>query len=216
MVWNKTLPADSSPFRISAGLIRANWDAIETGGVPYDYLQLSEQVANPTRADNIGWLYTKESASQTELFYEDDRNPASVIQLTSNGRLGSSSTNIIVNTITIGSSSTQFTANQVIVAHCTVNGAGVLVNGYNVTAATRLTDPGRYQITVAADVLKNINYRVIAQAFDLTSASGRYASVHSKPTPIVATPVDILINITGSNATTFHNEQFDVIIVGGR
>jgi hypothetical protein len=85
MPWNTTLPADASKLRLSAGYIRANWTALENGDVPYVKLQLAEQGSNPTRANDTGWLFTKQASSQTELYYEDDRNPALVTQITSAG-----------------------------------------------------------------------------------------------------------------------------------
>lgn len=222
MAWDKNLPQDSTKIRNYPTLLTNNFKAVEEGdqGLEHWQVRFNDRDAlgiasNPTRADDEMAIFSKDDGTNTEMYIMDDQNPANFIQITQAGDLGSTSTDIVCNDITIGSSNTSFSANQAIVAHATVNSAGTLVNGFNITGATR-QDKGRYQITVAADVLINVNYRVIAQAFDLTSDSGRRASVHNKPTPVPATTVKIDINITGQSTTTYHDEQFDVIIVGGQ
>lgn len=82
MSWNTANPADNSSLRLLGQLIRPNWEALETGNVPFDALKLQEQAGNPTREDNFGFLFTKEDDSQTQLYYMDDENPATVVQLT--------------------------------------------------------------------------------------------------------------------------------------
>lgn len=84
MVWDRSQPTDNTKLRLAPGVIRPNWDALETGGVPFDMLRLEEQAGNPTRVDNRGFIFAKQGSSGfTELYYLNDNNPADVTQLTS-------------------------------------------------------------------------------------------------------------------------------------
>lgn len=93
MAFDKTLPADSSKIRESAGFIRNNWDAMQDG----DYgaasmstaykprvINLPDQTAsgNPTVSSGVGRLFAKVSDSVNELFYLDDAGSGVLTQLT--------------------------------------------------------------------------------------------------------------------------------------
>lgn len=80
MVWDKSQPQDTSKIRLTPALIRANWDALEEGGVPFDLLQLAEQALDPAAIASSGQLYSKQSGSRTEAFYEKDNGD--IAQLT--------------------------------------------------------------------------------------------------------------------------------------
>lgn len=74
MAWDNTQPTDNTKLRLAPALIRANWDALETGGVPFDYLQLQEQATEypGVHPANTGFLYAKQSGTTTEAFFEND------------------------------------------------------------------------------------------------------------------------------------------------
>lgn len=72
MPWDNTQPTDGTKVRLAPALIRTNWDALETGGVPFDALQLQEQAVDPVAAANTGFVYSKQSGTTTEAFYEND------------------------------------------------------------------------------------------------------------------------------------------------
>lgn len=82
MAWDTTKPTTGTKLRLVPSVITPNWDAIETGEVPYDKLQLQEQAGNPTNAANTAYLYSKEDAATgyTELFSINSNGNA--IQLT--------------------------------------------------------------------------------------------------------------------------------------
>lgn len=87
MAWNKNLPADNTKLRLAPGVIRDNNDALETGAVPFDAIQLQEQAASPpggiTPGASKGFFYGHPNNGQTEAFFV---NSASIIrQLTGNG-----------------------------------------------------------------------------------------------------------------------------------
>lgn len=69
--WDASQPTDGTKLRLGPGLIRANWSALETGGVPFDALQLQEQAVDPASAANTGFLYGKASGGSTEAFFEN-------------------------------------------------------------------------------------------------------------------------------------------------
>lgn len=166
MAWNKNLPADASKLRLSAGIIRANWDALETGGVPYDYLQLQEQAVNPTRQNNTGWIFSKDPGSGfTEFYYEDDRNPAIVTRLTNNGGIGALG-QLIYGSAIVTSGTYQNTQNAFCSAWARVNSAGTLLSGFGVTSSRIST--GLYEITFIS-ALSHSNYSVVATTFDNTT-----------------------------------------------
>jgi hypothetical protein len=163
MAWDKTLPADASKLRLSAGYIRANWTALENGDVPYVKLKLAEQAANPTRANDTGWLFTKQASSQTELYYEDDRNPALVTQISNNGGIGATS-QILYGSAVITSGSYQNTQNAFISAWGSVDSSGNLTAGFGVTSARNST--GLYTITFTSALSGANNYGVCATAYE--------------------------------------------------
>lgn len=165
MTWDPSKPADNTKIRLAPGLIRVNWNAIEQGGVPYDMLQLQEQAGNPTRAANTGWLYSKEVSSQTECFYEDDRNPAKVIQITNNGGIGTTS-QILYGSAVITSGTYQNTQNAFCSAWGVVTSAGALTTGFGVSVVRNST--GLYTVTITT-ALSSANYAVVATCIDTTS-----------------------------------------------
>ena len=43
MVWDKNNPKVTTKLRIAPAIITENWDALETGNVPFKFLQILEQ-----------------------------------------------------------------------------------------------------------------------------------------------------------------------------
>ena len=72
MPWDPSLPADNTKLRLAPAMIRANWQALETGTLPFDNVQLQEQAGDPASAANTGFLYAKQSGARTQAFYESD------------------------------------------------------------------------------------------------------------------------------------------------
>ncbi len=206
MAWNKTLPADSSKLRLSAAIIRSNWDAIETGGVPYDYLQLSKQVINPTRADATGWLYTKDPGSgYSELYYEDDRNPAEVIRLTNDGGIGAPGQTMYADAITFDNGVSYTDATHQILGWLRVasNGAVTATSG-DMTCARIST--GNYTVTFVTPATSFYTTALTLQ----NSGNTRSGSVLN--TTNNSFTVNIYSNSSGSN----NDEAFHITVFGGR
>lgn len=210
MTWDPSKPADNTKLRLAPGLIRVNWNAIEQGGVPYDKLQLQEQGGNPTRADNTGWLYSKEVSSQTELFYEDDRNPAKVIQITSNGRIGNSTVTLIAQNLTFDGTYNNVQSSMASAwARCASSGG--VSYGYNIASSTR-TGTGTYTILTNA-VFNSAN--VVVQLTSYQAASDTPAGITILGDPTIAAgqvSFDVEIKNRSGNAI---DRRFFVAIFGG-
>lgn len=210
MPWSTSLPADSSKIRLSAGLIRANWLALETGGVPFDYIQLQEQVLNPTQTNNSGWTYTKEFSSQTELYYMDDRATPKVTQITSNGRLGSSSTEVRANGITLVAGFTNL-QDGFVTAWGKGAEAGGLDYGYNIASVTR-TATGEYTILTNA-VFNDANVAVLLTSYQASSNTPAGITIDGSPT-IAGNQISFDIEIKDRSGVQI-DRRFFFAILGG-
>lgn len=96
--WQSSKPAGSDTIKTSDENIRANWDAIETGLVPYDYIRLEAQGSDPTAVADHVLLFGKDASSKTEVHWIDEDSNS--VQLTSGGLLGSTGTSATVNALT--------------------------------------------------------------------------------------------------------------------
>lgn len=210
MTWDPSKPADNTKLRLAPGLIRPNWNAIQQGNVPYVKIQLAEQGANPTRAVNTGWLYTKEAASQTELYYEDDRNPAKVIQLTSNGRIGNSAVTIITQNLTFNGT---YNNNQSSMASAWARcaSAGGVTYGFNVASSTR-TGTGNYTILTNA-VFSTANVVVQLTSYQASSDTPAGITVLGDPT-IAGSQVSFNVEIKNRSGSAI-DRKFFVAVFGG-
>ncbi|MCE9583171.1 MAG: hypothetical protein K8T20_11825 [Planctomycetes bacterium] len=62
-----------------------------------DPLLLSEQASAPASETDSGWVYSKDVAGRTELFYEDDTGAQ--IQITSGGAVNAGAADVAANKI---------------------------------------------------------------------------------------------------------------------
>lgn len=102
MAWDTSKPAGTDAMKTSDEDIRDNWSAIETGLVPYDYIRLEAQGSAPTAVASHGLLYAYDVSSKAECHYIDE--DSNTIQMTSGGKLGASTTDILANTVNFGNS----------------------------------------------------------------------------------------------------------------
>lgn len=207
MSWNAGLPQDSSKLRLSAAMIRSNWNQIQTGGVPYTKIQLSKQASDPTRQNNTGWLYGKNPGTGfTELFYEDDRNPSTVIQLTDDGAIGSATATLETQFITFNAGTTFLDKNKQVLGWLRVNSNGTAASTSGDMTCSK-TGTGEYTITFN---LATVSAYVAAVTIVDSGGSRRGCEVKS----IVANSfkVEIYSQSTGSGV----DEDFHVIVFGGR
>lgn len=166
MVWNASRPADSDRIRLSAGLIRDNWEAIEIGTVPYDTISLQNQAVFPPLAGhNRLYGYTNPNSGQVELF---SINPASQgVLLTEGGKLGSINQNAVFANATM----TSFTLGAIpnpqaafCTAWVTFESDGTILQSYNVSSITKGAT-GFYRINLPF-TLSTKDYCAVGMAYD--------------------------------------------------
>ena len=218
MTWNQSLPADASKLRLSAGLIRTNWKALEEGGVPFDSLRLQQQAVAPTRLAGHGWLFTANPGSgQTELFYEDDRNPGMSTQLTSG--VGSpvpgigAAGQLIYGSALIFSGTYQNVQDSFVSAwaRCQGTASGFLGTAFHIASCTR-TATGEYTIATDATFLDG-DVAVIGTTRQLSSDTPGTFNwlVKSFAAGVVTITVEV------KNRSGQHDDRaFDIMILGGR
>lgn len=159
MTWDKTLPASNSKISSAPGQITANWTAIEDGTVPYQKLHLDNLGGDPTPASGFGDVYGNLDGSYIELFYENDN--ADIIQLTSEGKIGTTSQAYLFDTLSHDGTTT-YNEDNFITLWGQVSSAGALVNGTGFTPSR--TAAGNYKITFST-AFSDTNYSVVATAF---------------------------------------------------
>ncbi len=165
MAWDTTFPTNATKIRLLPSGVQGNWTAIQNGDVPYVKLRLTSTI-NPTRDNSYGWVFGKNPGTGViELFYEDNQNPAKVIQLTNNGGIGTT-TQFLYGSAIITSGSYQNTQNAFCSAWGVVTDTGVLTTGFGVTVTYIST--GLYQVNITS-ALSSANYSVVATCIDTTS-----------------------------------------------
>lgn len=176
MVWNPSRPADSDKIRISASLIRDNWQAIEVGTVPYDTISLQNQVSFPALPNhNRLYGYTNPTSGQVELC---SVNPADqIVLLTEGGKIGSVNQNAIFNDVTMNAASmTSFTLGSIqntqasfCTAWVTFESNGAILQSYNVASITKGAT-GFYRINLPF-TLSTKDYCVVGMAYESNSTN---------------------------------------------
>lgn len=218
MTFSNAKPADNQKIRLGPQDIRDNFTAIENGDSSFSpaKLNMAKQGAAPTAIADVGLVFASEigDGSYTELFFKNEND--SLVQLTQDNTIGAETANFYGASIRLDNdaSAVTFGVNNMIVAQGTVSSAGVLQPGsVNIDSAAK-GGTGIYTVNITADALLNDNYRVIATVFDTTTSSLRNIHCTAKPSVVggVATTLGFVIR-GSSNA---HDEQFDLIVIGGR
>ncbi len=217
MVWLKDQPTTATKISQLATILTDNWNGIQNGEVPFVNLRLTDQ-ADPGRNDLYSWLYAKDPGTSIfELHFEDNENPANVIQLTSGGSLGSTSTPILASQIGL-SSSLNYVDGQFVTAYGYFNSLGVFQYGKNMaTNGTPHPSTGLFNVDVDADILINLNYIVTGIVFQGGLSSGTSAkSVNARtlPAPVAATATTLEIEVRQEDGRV--NFPFMIMICGGR
>ncbi|CAB4166785.1 hypothetical protein UFOVP844_53 [uncultured Caudovirales phage] len=214
MVWLKDEPTTATKISQLATVITNNQNGIQNGEVPFVNLRLTD-ASNPARNDNFSWLFGKDpGTSLIELFFEDNDNPAHVIQMTSGGNLGSSTTNILASQISFNSTFSNnqdsfITAWGVFPAS---NSPGPIAPSYgkNIAGRTR-SSTGVYTIDTN-NIFSNANVGVMLTVF---SASNNPQGINLTGVPtfvggVVTIPIDIRDRSGSHDDLAFH-----IAIMGG-
>lgn len=103
--WSNAAPADADDINQGAAEMRKfrvdvdermdvdhDWPASTDGGY-HTAVHLKEQGADPTNVANVGIVYTKDDAGDTELYYEDDSG--NIVKITEDGVLATTMTTTV-------------------------------------------------------------------------------------------------------------------------
>lgn len=214
MAWNRSLPANATKLRLTPSILQANWDAIEFGQVPYDYLRLEKQGAAPARVANHGLVYSLNPGTGfTELYFRDDRNPSLQTQITNGGKIGTTST--ILNAQSISFNGT-FQNTQS--AMCTawsyvVIAANAISAQTNYGMSWTRTSTGLYKSTFTASQVTNSNYAIVGTAF--SSSGGGEATILSFAADKTRDTSEFSIRIQKTDDSN-SDRSFMVAVFGGR
>lgn len=226
MAWDKDKPADSDLISDSAGDLRANFDAIETGDSSFlvDKFNLQEQAGDPSAITGASAalkafrLYAKTDADsgQTEFFGIDDGG--NVIQFSEGGLLGARDQQVIAQDITIGSNSFVNNQNNYVWAYGVVPAAAGAVSGGQGLGTATLgavgSDSNVYTVPFSGRTPSNANYHVFLFPFSVRpgQANNRIANVitNSKTT----SQFRFRVQRNGSS-TNVADVPIQVMVVGG-
>jgi len=233
MVWDASKPDTSTTLRAFPGIQTANNDAIEEASDNdsddqklklwavnlKNRTELAPTPADPTviaGASPSIQLYSKEIvADKPELFIKDiDDN---VIQLSSDGYMGSTSTAVKASSVTFYTASPgalSYTDGQFIVAYAVVNGSNATVSSARNMSNGVKGGTGSYTLSVDADVLLNSNYIVMGTCVDAGASAGRVVQIGALPAPVAGNPTLIPIVVRKNDGPT--NSSFHIMICGGR
>lgn len=213
MGWQPSLPANATKIRLSPAIFQANWNALETGTVPYDALRLQAQAAAPARVAGHGFVYGKDPGTGiTELHYEDDQNPSVNTQLTTStatagiGALGQ----LIYGSAVITSGTYQNTQNAFCSAWGNVDSAGSLTAGFGVTATRISTGLYRIAFNVA---LSSAAYSICATPVDTSSPN------HNRTAMVVVQAAGnfrVRLQRIDQSGGSFEDCGFTFAVFGGR
>lgn len=183
MTWDRTQPENTTKLRNVGNVIRPNWEAIELADSTFqpEAINFTDRTVagvpnNPVAITDAYISFSKtDAAGNTELFGIDESS--NVIQFSYGGRMGGPATDLTVDTIRFGSSTTNYTRDNIIQAYgqFTSNGTTVVASGCTIS---RLAT-GVYQITFSS-VLPTTNYVAVATAFN--EGNARICKINDKTT----------------------------------
>lgn len=224
MAWDKSLPANQTKIRNYPSVLTGNFAAVEEGQDSLKQWKInliernaipSAPATDPTRVDDVMQLYSKQNADgNTDLYVLDDRNPANVIELTENGKVGGRSQDFVMQNFYFEDNATSYNQGNIVKASGSFDSSGNLTGGSNMsTSASPNPLTGTYNVDVDADVLENgTNYRVVVTPF--VNGSQVIAGVALKPNAATGVATTIQIKISSVSSANV-NAAFDVMVVGG-
>lgn len=152
MAFDAAEPQDTTKIRNLGVVIRPNWVAINEADSSFRPYALNLQNRTPLGVSNdpsniadTSIIYVKDDgAGNPELYAED--GSANIIQMTEAGRLGGPSTNVKMNNFRFGSSTTDYSRNNIIGAYVRWNSAGTALTSFGCSIAKIST--GVYRVTL--------------------------------------------------------------------
>lgn len=215
MVWNAARPADSDRIRLSAGLIRDNWAAIETGIVPYDTISLQNQ-ASWAALSGHNRLYAYTSAVSGKIELESVNDAGQTVYLTEGGVLGSQNQSARFSTLRVSSirfdSTFSYTGSLMINARGSISAGGSASMAVNLSSSS--TGTGEYLITIPAGVLTVNSYQI--QVTPKYDGQNVIAGYYNKGSVNPANPTTFSVLIATRSGGSPIDNPFDVVVIGGR
>jgi hypothetical protein len=213
MTWAPLQPTNSTKLRSAPGVIRTNWAAIEAGLVPFKNLRIVKlAVGNvPTSVANQGFLYGKQSNSNTELFYINDNSQ--IVQLTRGGKIANTDIPLLTSGVSFDDSYF-YKASNLIAARASVADDGTVNMADGITSAN--TGTGLYTITVDSGRLQTNTYQILTTAFTSASSDHMILNLLTKPAVNSATTTVITLETIKRDGGGHKNTSFEIAILGGR
>jgi hypothetical protein len=219
MAWNKALPGDAEKIRKLGEVIRPNWEAIEEGddvGVSSMLQMRSVQLDNRTGLaanndpqTNAGthYLYSKDDGSGTQEAFMKD-SAGNVLQITSGGKVGSTSLEYEAESITFDQN-IEFNENNMVTAWGFFNNSGIFQYGSGLKTSTGTPNPStaKYEIEFDGTRVNNTNYGI----FGMVTTSSEW--VIQDPA-FAKTTSQFRIRLATSGTPT--NGSFYIFVVGGQ
>ncbi len=213
MAWNRSLPANATKLRLTPSILQGNWDAIEFGLVPYDYIRLQKQSIAPSRIAGHGLVYGVDPGSGfVELYYRDDRNPSLQTRLTNNGGAGAPG-QLLYGSAVVLSGTYQNVQNSFISAYgrCVATASGFSGTPFHLASCTRDAQ-GEYTIETDTSFLSGDICIVGTCQRPGSSTPGGFNWITKTFSVNKVTITCETKNRDGQN----RDIPFDVIIVGGK
>lgn len=223
MSYDKTLPSIQTKIRDYPTVLTANFAAIEEGDITLKHWQVNFIERNavpgapppandPTRADDTMIIFSKQDGSgDTELFLLDDRNPANTIQLSQDGKLGSTSTGIYLDSLSFDGT-LSLNENNLITAWSYTQASGTQNGSFGMTCARIANATYEYTFTQA---MANTNYCIVALARN-TSGSGNIQLMQEEQSFTRTTTKFRITGVNQNNTNVTTGVIHNVMVVGGR
>ena len=226
MAWDKTKPANTEKIRNLGSVIRDNWQAIEENDTAVKNSSLNQWVIHlidrstiggsntPARIDDIGMLYCRDDGSNNELYFQDSQSTANEIQLTEDGKLGSSATQVVAQNISFGSATTTNSQNAMATAWGFFSSTGATVAAYNLSCTRNST--GKYTLTFSTP-LQNSNYAPVAvtRAQSGGSQDNNQISIQNSSTTYNQNQFSVVTRTSGGSPS-LKDSDFFVAVFGGQ
>lgn len=208
MAFDKTLPSNSTKIRNYPSVLTSNFAAIQTGDLTFksEALNFIERDAvvpgiasDPTRDDDTMIIYSKQdAATNTELFVMDDTAGPNIMQLTEDGRIGSSSTDLSCSTLTFDGGTSSMSAIHQVTGWARVSAVGAITAGSGNLSVAQAGNTFTISFVVAP---ANANFVGIA-----TFAENVTTSIYCNN--YTATTFDVVTGLS--------QKAFQVVVFGGR
>lgn len=219
MDFDKTLPNNTTKIRNYPSVLTANFSSIEEGDDSLQHWKSnfiernaipSAPPVDPTRIDDTMQIFSKQNADgETDLFVIDDRATANIIEITENGKIGGQSTQAVVQDISFGTETTDYSSTHLVGYWATINSAGAIVDQSGGLTAIKNAGTGKYTVSFTT-AQSSANYGVHLTVENANSGENAHiANYHTKAVGSVQ------VSLRNGNNTSV-DKGFTITVYGGR